>query len=98
MISTKRDAIAYSPKCVGAVYLSTSYMVEIPQSHSHKGNSKLDQTKYIVEKWDHGFVDSKMVKLLSKVCAFCEEKGHVIMDCHFMPFHIRAYIVRHVEL
>ncbi len=73
-------------------------LVEIPQSYSHQGNSKLNQTKYIAKKWDHGFVDSKMVKLLSQVYAFCEEKGYVIMDCPFMPFHIRAYIARHVEL
>jgi hypothetical protein len=38
-----------------------------------------------------------MVKLFSKVCALCEE-GLVIMDCPFMPFHIKASIVRHVEL
>jgi hypothetical protein len=37
-----------------------------------------------------------MVKLFSKVCALCE--GLVIMDCPFMPFHIKASIVRHVEL
>ncbi len=43
-------------------------------------------------------MDSKMVRLLSKVCAFYEEEGHVIMDCPFVPFHIRACIVRHVEL
>jgi hypothetical protein len=36
--------------------------------------------------------------LLSRVYAFCEEKGHVIMDCPFVPFHIRAGIARHVEL
>jgi hypothetical protein len=35
--------------------------------------------------------------LLSRVCAFNEE-GHVIMDCFFVPFHIRANIARHVEL
>jgi hypothetical protein len=27
-----------------------------------------------------------MIKLLSKVCGFCEEQGHVIMDCPFVPF------------
>jgi hypothetical protein len=43
---------------------------------------------YIVETWDHEYADSKMIKLLSKVCAFCEEKRHVIMDCPFVPFHI----------
>jgi hypothetical protein len=39
-----------------------------------------------------------MVKLLSRVYALCEEKGHAIMDCPFMPFHIIASIARHVEL
>jgi hypothetical protein len=39
-----------------------------------------------------------MIMLLSKVCAFCEEKGHVIMDCPFVPFHIKACIAKHVEL
>jgi hypothetical protein len=43
-------------------------------------------------------MDLKVTKLLSKVCAFCEEKGHVIMDCPFVHFHIRVGIVRHVEL
>ncbi len=44
------------------------------------------------------YVDLKMVRLLSRVCAFYEEEGHVIMDCPFVPFHIRACIARHVEL
>jgi len=48
--------------------------------------------------WDHEFVDLKMIRLLSKVYAFYEEEGHVIMDCPFVPFHIRATIARHVEL
>ncbi len=43
-------------------------------------------------------MDSKVVKLLSKVYAFCEEKGHAIMDCPFVPFHIRAGIARHAKL
>jgi hypothetical protein len=42
-------------------------------------------------------MDSEVVKLLSRVCAFCEER-HAIMDCPFVPFHIKASIVRHVEL
>jgi len=65
--------------------------------YSHQGNPKLDQTRYIGETWDHEYVDSEVVILLSRVCAFCEE-GHVIMDCLFVPFHIRAGIARHVEL
>jgi hypothetical protein len=43
-------------------------------------------------------MDSKMVRLLSKVYAFCEEEGHEIMDCPFVPFHIRIIVVKHVEL
>jgi hypothetical protein len=39
-----------------------------------------------------------MIRLLSKVYAFCEKEGHAIMDCPFMPFHIKAGISRHVEL
>jgi len=42
-------------------------------------------------------VDWEVVRLLSRVCAFCEE-GHVIMDCPFVCFHIRAGIARDVEL
>jgi hypothetical protein len=71
---------------------------EIPQSYSHQGNPKLDQPKYITKKWDHESMDSEMVKLISKVCAFYEEKGHAIMDCPFAPFHIKANIAKHVEL
>jgi len=48
--------------------------------------------------WDHESVDSEMIRLLSRVNAFYEEEGHVIMDCPFVPFHIIATIVRHVEL
>jgi hypothetical protein len=57
----------------------------------------LDQTKYTIETKDHEFVDLEVVKLVSRICAFCEE-GHAIMDCPFGPFHIRMAIVRHVEL
>jgi hypothetical protein len=42
-------------------------------------------------------VDSEVARLLSKVCAFCEE-GHAIMGCPSIPFHIKASFVRHVEL
>jgi hypothetical protein len=41
-------------------------------------------------------VDSEVVKLLSRVYAFCDEEQHVIMDFPFVPFHIKACIVRHV--
>jgi hypothetical protein len=54
----------------------------------------LDQTKYIVETWDHKFVDSEIVRLLSRVYAFCEE-GHVIMDYFFVPFHFRVGMELH---
>jgi hypothetical protein len=42
-------------------------------------------------------MDSEVARLLSKVCAFYEE-GHVIMDCHFVPFHIKEGIVKHVAI
>jgi hypothetical protein len=45
--------------------------------------------------WICGFGDDYVT---FKVCALCEEKGHVIMDCPFVPFHIRACITRHMEL
>jgi hypothetical protein len=58
----------------------------------------LDQTRYTVEKKDHESMNSKMVKLLSRVCALCEEEGHTIMDCPFVFFHFKIGIVKHVEL
>jgi hypothetical protein len=70
---------------------------EVPHSYSHQRNLELVQTRYIVETHDHEFVDSEMVKLLSRVCAFCEER-HAIMDCPFVSFHIRVGIARHLEL
>jgi hypothetical protein len=42
-------------------------------------------------------MDLGMIKLLSRVYALCEE-GHAIMDCPFVPFHIRVGIIKHVEL
>jgi hypothetical protein len=72
--------------------------MEVPQSYSHQGNPKLDQTRYTTETQDHEFVDLKVVKFFSRVCALYEKKGNVIMDCLFVPFHIRACITRHVEL
>ncbi len=71
---------------------------EVPQSYSHQWNPKLDQTRYTTETWDHECADSKMVILHSKVCAFCEENRHAIMDCPFVPFHIKVGIARGVEL
>jgi hypothetical protein len=43
-------------------------------------------------------VDLKLIKLFSRVCAFCEEERHAIMDCLFVPFHIKSGIARHVKL
>ncbi len=28
----------------------------------------------------------------------CSDEGHEIMDCLFVPFHIKVNIARHVEL
>ncbi len=67
-------------------------------SHIHQGNPKLDPTRYTTETHDHESMHSEMIRLLSKVYAFCEGKGHVIMDCPFVFFHIRISIARHVEL
>ncbi len=58
----------------------------------------LDQIKYTLETHDHESMDLEVVKLLSRVCAFYEDEGHVIMDCPFVPFHIKVGITRHVEL
>jgi hypothetical protein len=58
----------------------------------------LDQTRHKAKTWDHEFEDLKMIVLLSRVCAFYEEKRHAIMDCPFVPFHIKASIAKHVEL
>ncbi len=71
---------------------------EVPQSYSHQGYLELDQTRHIVKTWDHEYVVLKMIMLLSRVYAFCEKKGYVIMDCPFVPFHIKVGIARHVEL
>jgi hypothetical protein len=46
---------------------------EVPQSYSYQGNLELDQIRDVAKKRDHEYVDSKMIKLFSKVCAFCEE-------------------------
>jgi hypothetical protein len=67
---------------------------EVPQSYSHEGNLELDQTKYIVETRDHEYVDSKMVRLFSRVCAFYEEEGHAIMDCLLCLFTLKQVLLR----
>ncbi len=58
----------------------------------------MDQIKHVAKTHDHEFEDLKMIRLLSKVCAYCEEEGHVIIDCPFVPSHIRVGIVKHMEL
>ncbi len=73
-------------------------LVEVPQSYSHQRNLEFDQTRYITETHGHESVDLEMVILLSWVCAIYEEKGHAIMDCPCVPFHIRVSIAKHVEL
>jgi hypothetical protein len=47
---------------------------EVPQSYSHKRNPKLDQTRYTTKTRDHEFMDLEVVGLLSRICAFYEEK------------------------
>jgi hypothetical protein len=71
---------------------------EVPQSYSHQGNLELDQTKYTTKTQDHEYADLEVARLLYRVCALCEEEGHAITDCPFMPFHIRTSIVRHAKL
>jgi len=39
-----------------------------------------------------------MIEVLSKVYTFYEKEGHAIMDCPFVPFHIKVGIARDVEL
>ncbi len=71
---------------------------EVPQSYSHQGNLELDQIRHTTKTQGHEYVDLELIMLLSKVYAFCEEEGHAIMDCPFVPFHINKGIARHVEL
>ncbi len=71
---------------------------EVPQSYSHQGNPKLDQTRYIAETRDHGSMYLEVARLLSIVYAFCEKEKHAIMDCLFAPFHIKANMIKYVEL
>ncbi len=42
-------------------------------------------------------MDREMIKIFSRASVLCE-KGYAIMDCPFMPFHIRRGIAKHVEL
>jgi hypothetical protein len=86
------------PRSSKYVEAQVNVLDQVPQPYSHQRNLELVQTKYITKTWDHEFVDSKMITLLSKVRAFCEEEKHAIMDCPFVPFHTKANIARHVEL
>jgi hypothetical protein len=43
-------------------------------------------------------MDLEVIKLFSRVSAFCEEQRHVIMDCPFVPFHIKTGVTKHVEI
>jgi hypothetical protein len=52
---------------------------------------------YTTETQNHEYVNSEVAIILSRVYALCEE-GHTIMDCPFLPFHVKISIVRHVEL
>ncbi len=58
----------------------------------------MEQTRHTAETRNHESVDSETIKLLSKVFALCEEERHAIMDCLFVPFHIKVGMARHVEL
>jgi hypothetical protein len=71
---------------------------EVPLSYSHQGNPELDQTRHTFEKWDHEYVHLEVIQLFLRVCALCEEEGHVIMDCPLMPFYIKASITKDVKL
>jgi hypothetical protein len=71
---------------------------EVPHSYSHQRNLELVQTRYTIETKDHEYVDSEVARLFSRIYAFCEEEGHAIMDCPFVPFHIKADNTKHVEL
>ncbi len=71
---------------------------EITQSHLHQGNFKFNQTRYTIQTWDHEYVNLEVFRLFSRVYAFYEEEGHVIMDCPFVLFHSEVGITKHVEL
>jgi hypothetical protein len=45
--------------------------------------------------WIYGFGDGQII--FKGLCILWGRK-HVIMDCPFVPFHIRGCIARHVEL
>jgi hypothetical protein len=86
------------PRSFEYVKAQVNALDEVLQSYFYQRNPELDQRKHTTKTWDHEFVDLKMIKLLSLVYAFCEEEGHVIMDCPFVFFHIISTIARHVEL
>jgi hypothetical protein len=86
------------PQSIEYAEAQVNVLDEASQFYSHQRNPKLDQTRHTIETWDHESMDSKIIRLLSKVYAFYEEEKHIIMDCPFMPFHIKVGIIRHVEL
>jgi hypothetical protein len=57
----------------------------------------LYQKIYTFTTQDHEYVYLKVVKLLSRVFALCEEET-CNYACPFVHFHIKASIARHVEL
>jgi hypothetical protein len=97
IISTERNVIKYSPKSSEYAKAEVNVLDEVPQSYSHQGNLELDQTRYIAKTRDHEYVDLEITSYFQKYVHFCEE-GHAIMDCPFMPFHIKLGIIIYVEL
>jgi len=75
------------PRSFEYVEAQVNVLDEVPQSYSHQRNQELDQIRYKTETRDHEYVDLKVARLFSRVYAFCEEEGHAIMDCAFVPFH-----------
>ncbi len=73
------------PRSFQYVEAQVNALDEISQSYLHQGNTKLDQPRYVAETRVHESTDLKMIKLISKACAFYEE-GHVVMDCPFFVF------------
>jgi hypothetical protein len=54
----------------------------------------LDQIRYTTKAWDDELVDLEVIRLLSRVFAFCEEERHAIMDCPFVFFHNKTNIAK----
>jgi hypothetical protein len=75
-------------KCIGwnftIIFLSRKSRIGSNKAHNRNMGS-----------WIYGFRD---VQVTFKGMYILRGRGHAIMDCPFMPFHIIAGIVRHVEL